>query len=71
MTVYYFKFRGKPTGKIFIYTASNKKEIEKELKYKLNHGYKCTPIWKGMENGSMIYGGKSKNERFISNRRKK
>jgi hypothetical protein len=60
MVVYYFKYKGKPSGKIFIYTSSNKAEVEKARRRRVKFGFKCTNISKGAGNSALIYGGRLK-----------
>ena len=58
MTVYYFKYRGKPSPskKVFVYVSSNKAKANKARTNKIKNGFKCS----GISTGNTIYGGRVK-----------
>ena len=57
MAVYWFKYRGKPTGKMFTYVASNRKLAEQKRKKRIKEGFRCSTISKSYGQGALIFSG--------------
>jgi hypothetical protein len=59
MTVYWFKYRGKPTGKVFVHTSSNLAKLKTDRQRLKKAGFKCNQIsW--TDSIASIYGGRVK-----------
>ena len=58
MAVYWYKYRGKPTGKLFAFVGSNRLEVEQARKRTIKKGFKCSSLSKGFGNVALIRGGK-------------
>jgi len=58
MSVYWFKYKSKPSGKILTFVSSNKQQAEEKRKRRIAEGFKCTPINKSYGTGALIWGHK-------------
>lgn len=55
MAVYWYKYRGKPTGKMFTFVGSNKLEVEQSRKKAIKKGVKCGVLNKSYGNVARIH----------------
>jgi len=58
MAVYWYKYRGKPTGKMFTFVGSNKLKVEQARKRTIKKGFKCGCLSKSYGNVALIHSGK-------------
>jgi hypothetical protein len=58
MTVYWYKYRSKPRGKVLTYVSSNKKLAERRRVLTKMEGLKPTPVYTSFGQGAIIWGHK-------------